>query len=364
MPVRLRLLPVAVLALLAAPAAASAATVPYDTPGPTRNPNNALVSYPTAPSPGPSVTGTAQVGGTLTGSRGTWPGSSVTSEWLRCNVGASTCETTGDTDLQYSPGPADVGLQIKLRVVGRRTQTLPLPGSSTRTVDAGSAAIAANPLIPSLPRNVQLPRITGEARQGRTLGMDLGQWTGTDPISYSTTWASCVNASCRQVATGSTYTVRSGDVGRTILLAVGASNAVGRAWAFAATGTVVGPLTGLKRLSPFPTLLVNGRVAGAVTRISTLRLRRVPGGATVNVACTGRGCPFRKSRVRVRGGKSRTVALRRLQRRIRAGAVVVITVRKGDTIGKYIRLRFRRASAPARVDRCVIPKSSKPVKCP
>ena len=79
--------------------------------------------------------------------------------------------------------------------------------------------------------------------------------------------------------------------------------------------------------------------------------------------CRGRGCPFKTNTVKVRKGKARTVALPRLQRQMRAGTTVVITVRKGNTLGKYIRLRFRRGTAPARVDRCVAPKSSKPVKC-
>ena len=65
----------------------------------------------------------------------------------------------------------------------------------------------------------------------------------------------------------------------------------------------------------------------------------------------------------MRKGKTRAVAFKALQRRMRAGTTVVITVRKGNTLGKYIRLRFRRASAPARIDRCVAPKSPKPVKC-
>ena len=65
----------------------------------------------------------------------------------------------------------------------------------------------------------------------------------------------------------------------------------------------------------------------------------------------------------VRGTGSRDVRIAPLQRRLRAGTVIVITVRKGNTVGKYIRLRFRGGSAPARVDRCVVPKSSKPVSC-
>jgi len=55
--------------------------------------------------------------------------------------------------------------------------------------------------------------------------------------------------------------------------------------------------------------------------------------------------------------------LRRLEGRLAAGVTVVITVRKGNTLGKYTRLRFQRGLAPARLDRCVAPKSSKPVSC-
>ena len=155
-------------------------------------------------------------------------------------------------------------------------------------------------------------------------------------------------------------------MGRRLVVSVYGHNPVGSTKVEVSTGVVARPVasSNLTRLSPFPTLLVDGRVAGALTSISTLRLRRVPGGSTINIRCAGRGCPFRRSRVKVRSGQSRTVALRRLQRRMRAGTVVVITVRKGNTLGKYIRLRFRRGLAPARTDRCVAPNSSKPLKCP
>ena len=227
-----------------------------------------------------------------------------------------------------------------------------------------ASAIAQPPAEPTAPRNVTPPSITGAAREGETLGLRVGEWSGTDPISYSFAWNSCIGTACRQLATTETYRVSPADVGRTIVLVVFARNAAGSTTAFASAGVAKGRSAGLARLSPFPTLLVDGRVSGAVTRISTLRLRRVPGGATVNLSCAGRGCPFRTSRVRVPKGKSRTVDLRRLQRRMRAGTTVVITVRKGDTLGKYVRLRFRRGSVPARVDRCVAPNSPKPQPCP
>ncbi len=132
------------------------------------------------------------------------------------------------------------------------------------------------------------------------------------------------------------------------------------------TGAVaakVASTTKLKRLSPFPLMLIDGRVAGRITSISTLRLRRVPGGSTIGIRCTGRGCPFAQEHGEGAQGQEPHGRPAPLQRRMRAGTTVVITVRKGNTLGKYIRLRFRRGTAPARVDRCVAPKSSKPVKC-
>jgi hypothetical protein len=225
--------------------------------------------------------------------------------------------------------------------------------------------ISAAPVFPVAPSNVSPPTITGSAREGELLTLNPGTWTGTDPISYNYGWARC-SPDCRPVATTQRYRVTGTDVGSQLAAVVSARNAIGTANVTLRTGAVaakVASTSKLKRLSPFPLMLIDGRVAGRTTSISTLRLRRVPGGATIGIRCTGRGCPFRSSTVKVRKGKSRTVALRRLQRRMRAGTTVVITVRKGNTLGKYIRLRFRRGSAPARVDRCVAPKSSKPVKC-
>jgi hypothetical protein len=342
-----------VVALLALPGVAMAAPAPYETPG------SIGLLPPRDPSPPPFVTGSPQVGGVLTGNRGTWADDPTpTSEWLRCNAAARTCETTGDTDTRYDVTAADLGQFLVLRVVGRALL-------STTTADAVSNPISAAAAGPVAPTNVARPAITGDAREGQTVRASLGQWTGTDPISYTYAWTSCA-ATCRAVSSSNAYRVTSADVGRRLLVAITARNAVGSGSVQVATGVIARRATtaALKRLSPFPTLLIDGRVAGRITRISTLRLRRVPGGATVNIACKGRGCPYRKSKVRVRKGKSRTVALRKLQRRMREKTTVVITVRKGNTLGKYIRLRFRRAAAPSRVDRCVAPGSSKPVKCP
>jgi hypothetical protein len=57
------------------------------------------------------------------------------------------------------------------------------------------------------------------------------------------------------------------------------------------------------------------------------------------------------------------VRLRSLQRRLRAGTVVKIFVRKQGKIGKYTRFRIVRGRPPLRIDRCLVPGKKKPVRC-
>ncbi len=345
--------------------AALAATEPYDTPGTTQT---GLVppSPPAAPSPGPSISGSPQVGGVLTGSRGSWASdTSLSSRWLRCNVGASTCETTGDTDLSYNVTPADTGLVIKLRVKGTRSSAL--GGTATRTADAQTPTIAPASVPGSPPSNVRPPTIQGSVRAGELLTASPGQWTGTAPITFGYAWASCAAptaASCVARSSARTYRPVAADVGRFLALGVVATNQAGNKGALvfsAAVGKPAARAKALKRLRPFPVVLIGGRVAGRVTTVTRIRLRHLPRGARVSTSCSGRGCPYRRSSSVLRRGS--TIRLRRLEGRLAAGLTVVITVRKGNTLGKYTRLRFRRGLAPARVDRCVAPKSPKPVSC-
>jgi hypothetical protein len=58
------------------------------------------------------------------------------------------------------------------------------------------------------------------------------------------------------------------------------------------------------------------------------------------------------------------VRVRRLERLLRPGVRIEVFVTKANVIGKYTRFRIRRGKPPARVDRCVRPGSSRPVRCP
>jgi PKD repeat protein len=126
----------------------------------------------------------------------------------------------------------------------------------------------------------------------------------------------------------------------------------------------------LRLLNPFPIV----RIVGTVTRRG-VRLRRLlvdaPPGATVSVSCRGRRCPFRNrtsmaSRPRSpgRAHAARVIRFRRLERRLlRAGVRIKVRVTKPDAIGKYTLFRIRKRRSPARVDRCLVPGQSKPVRC-
>jgi hypothetical protein len=114
-------------------------------------------------------------------------------------------------------------------------------------------------------------------------------------------------------------------------------------------------------ISPFPVVRIVGSFGRPGIRIEQLVVN-APDGARVEIRCRGRGCPFRRL---VRRTRPQTVRVRRFARRIlRAGAVVQVWVTRPGEIGKYTRLRIRSGRRPVRVDRCLLPGSRRPVRCP
>ena len=58
------------------------------------------------------------------------------------------------------------------------------------------------------------------------------------------------------------------------------------------------------------------------------------------------------------------VRVRTLQRVYQPKATIEIRVTQARKIGKYTRLRTRRGKAPLRLDRCLMPGKTRPVRCP
>jgi PKD domain len=124
------------------------------------------------------------------------------------------------------------------------------------------------------------------------------------------------------------------------------------------------PVTGPTRLptllSPFPIVRLVGTVTPTGTRIRLLAVR-APRGAQALVRCRGRGCPFRRAEKRVGRVPLRFAALERL---VPAHVVLEVLVRRGDRIGKYTRIKFRRNRLPQRTDGCLWPGTSRMAPCP
>jgi hypothetical protein len=175
---------------------------------------------------GPSVGGTAQDGTTLTANPGSWNGTgplTYTYQWQRCDAaGASCADIPAATHSTYTPTSADIGSTIRVIV--------------TVTNDAGftsvtSAATAIT--VPPAPVSTAPPVVPASATQGQGLTADPGSWSGAGTITNTYQWQRCDanGANCQDIAgaTHSTYTPTSDDVGGTVRVVVGATNAGGAA---------------------------------------------------------------------------------------------------------------------------------------
>lgn len=93
------------------------------------------------------------------------------------------------------------------------------------------------------PANTKLPTISGSAVENSRLQADPGTWTGDQPITFRFRWLRCntTGGNCIQIqnATADDYTVKAGDVGKTLRVRVTASNDVGTASALSARTDVV-----------------------------------------------------------------------------------------------------------------------------
>jgi len=110
----------------------------------------AATTKPTSKTP-PKISGTVEVGFTLTATRGTWTGNptSFHFQWLRCDTtGAACAAIPGATGKSYTPTTTDVGHTLRVRVTARNSS-----GSATAT----SAATGMVPPSGCPPGNGVIP---------------------------------------------------------------------------------------------------------------------------------------------------------------------------------------------------------------
>lgn len=122
-------------------------------------------------------------------------------------------------------------------------------------------------------------------------------------------------------------------------------------------------------MQPFPIVRIAGSDTPSGAQISVLSVQAPPG-ARVAVRCRGGGCPAgslsRIATARRHHGAAGVplVEFRRLERALRAGAILEIRVSRLGQIGKYTRFTIRRGRPPVRVDECLASTAFKPIVCP
>jgi hypothetical protein len=192
----------------------------------------AVAAPPQSTSP-PTIDGTFRQGSTLTTSNGQWANNptSFSYRWQRCDSNGSNCVTiAGETGRRYRLVQADVGRTIVSLVTARNAD------GSTTANSKPTPVIADN----TTPQNSKEPSISGTATVGGTLTADPGNWTGAPTFQYS--WLQCdaAGSGCNDTgARGSTYGVRSADLGRTLRVQVRATNPRGSSTAISNPTAVV-----------------------------------------------------------------------------------------------------------------------------
>ena len=212
----------------------------------------------------PTISGTVEIGQTLTEHEGTWThaASGPTWQWLRCEEGGGGCvPIAGATAQTYTLTLEDQAHSIEVSET-----VLNGVGSSEPESSAPSATVPRPPASP--PEATGAPSITGTVEQGATLTLHSATWTG-EPKSYTYQWKRCEagGGNCKSIAgaTATTYVPVSGDVGGTLEVKETANNAAGSGIAVSATTAVV---TGALPVSSAPpTVRGNARVGQTLSEL-------------------------------------------------------------------------------------------------
>jgi hypothetical protein len=202
----------------------------------------------------PTISGTAQVGQTLTATNGTWSNApaSFAYHWLRCNGGGNSCASIANgTQQTYTLVGADAGSTMRVRVTATNADGSSSAESAQTTVVAAATSNAA-------PKNTAPPTISGTAKVGQTLTANEGSWSG-NPTGYAFQWQRC-DADvivCSNVvgATSKTYLVRIADLGFRLRVRVTARNDKGSATANSALSAIVAPAAAITNKRPTLTIL-------------------------------------------------------------------------------------------------------------
>ena len=258
----------------------------------------------------PEISGTAQVGQTLTSSEGSWSGypePTYSYQWQRCDAGGNDCASIpGADDPTYILTGQDEGSRIRVRVTASNSV-----GSAVAESDP-TATVEPEP--PSPPANTALPTITGAARVGQEITAGNGTWTGSPAPTFAYQWQRCDAGGndCASIpgADDPTYILTGQDEGSRIRVRVTASNMAGFAEASSDPTAAVGPRPTARLSRP----TIKGPARAKLRKPVTYRVTvKNTGDATANgvrLSIRGRGVSVKVPEGTIAPGRSRTVKVK------------------------------------------------------
>jgi len=199
--------------------------------------------------PTPTISGTSQVGQTLTANPGTWPeNTTLTYAWRQ--VGSETILHSAAT---YTPASTDQGKYLTVTV------TASLTGYSNASVTSSPSAVVAAGAFGNPPT----PTITGTAQVGQQLQVSTGEWATGATLTYS--WKR--SGSTTVIGTAVSYTAVAADMGKILTATVTATRP---GFTTATTpGAVTAAVLGLAFTStPVPTITGTKTSGSTVTAVT------------------------------------------------------------------------------------------------
>lgn len=171
----------------------------------------------------PAITGTPEVGQTLTETAAHWSNSptSTTVQWWLCDSTYTNCTAiAGATAATYTAVASDAGGVLQV------SETATNAGGSTTAVSPFAGPVTIGVVDPS-PVNTSLPTVSGTPQQGSVLTATSGGWA-YNPGTFIYQWLRC-GQSCTPIpgADSSSYALAAGDVGSSIAVQVTAANGGG-----------------------------------------------------------------------------------------------------------------------------------------
>ena len=269
------------LALDAAPAAGATVTLAYAPPASNPVQDEAGNDAPafsgqkvngaagnTAPTGAPTITGTAEVGETLTAvTTGIMDADGLTSvsyayQWIRVN--GTEADIAGENSTTYTLVDADLGTTLKVRVsfTDDASNSETLTSAATATVGAAGNTAATG-----------APTITGTAEVGETLTAvttGIADADGLTSVSYAYQWIR-VNGTEADIAAANstTYTLVDADLGTTLKVKVSFTDDAGNSETLTSAATATVGAAGNTAATGAPTITGTAEVGETLTAVTT-----------------------------------------------------------------------------------------------